>query len=190
MKKIAVLGLALLALTACSNGASKTNASEGGKSSISSEKQASSSQKTPPSTDSKVHHNGSYYYVDGKYGQVVVVNKRYPLSSDYNPGEDATAKAELLKLIAAMQAEGFPISDQYSGFRSYQTQTSLYQDYVNRDGKAAADRYSARPGYSEHQTGYMPEQWHLRYIRQEAQDIADSGLSLEEYYGFAGGDYQ
>lgn len=29
----------------------------------------------------------------------------------------------------------------------------LYQDYVNQDGKAEADRYSARPGYSEHQTG-------------------------------------
>ena len=24
---------------------------------------------------------------------------------------------------------------------------------------------------------------------KEAQDIADSGLSLEEYYGFTGGDY-
>ena len=40
-----------------------------------------------------------------------------------------------------------------SGFRSYDTQTELYQNYVNQDGKSAADRYSARPGYSEHQTG-------------------------------------
>ena len=38
-------------------------------------------------------------------------------------------------------------------------------------------------------TSYMPESWHLRYIGKEAQDIADSGLSLEEYYGFTGGDY-
>ena len=58
-----------------------------------------------------------------------------------------------MKLIAAMQEAGFPISDHYSGFRSYETQTQLYQDYVNQDGKAEADRYSARPGYSEHQTG-------------------------------------
>ncbi|MDS8990825.1 M15 family metallopeptidase, partial [Streptococcus pneumoniae] len=56
-------------------------------------------------------------------------------------------------LIAAMQQAGFPISDHYSGFRSYETQTQLYQSYVNKDGKAEADRYSARPGYSEHQTG-------------------------------------
>ena len=52
-----------------------------------------------------------------------------------------------------MQAEGYAISDQYSGFHSYETQVDLYQSYVNQDGAAAADRYSARPGYSEHQTG-------------------------------------
>lgn len=41
-----------------------------------------------------------------------------------------------------------------SGFRSYSTQKSLYQKYVKRDGQAVADTYSARPGYSEHQTGF------------------------------------
>ena len=40
-----------------------------------------------------------------------------------------------------------------SGFRSYNTQVSLYNNYVKRDGKAAADTYSARAGHSEHQTG-------------------------------------
>ena len=40
-----------------------------------------------------------------------------------------------------------------SGYRSYNLQESLYNKYVNRDGKLAADTYSARPGYSEHQTG-------------------------------------
>ena len=40
-----------------------------------------------------------------------------------------------------------------SGFRSYDTQNWLYNNYVAMDGKAAADTYSARPGHSEHQTG-------------------------------------
>ena len=181
----------------------------------------------------EVVNKGDYYSVQGKYDEIVIANKHYPLSKDYNPGENPTAKAELLKLIAAMQEAGFPISDHYSGFRSYETQTQLYQDYVNKDGKAEADRYSARPGYSEHQTGlafdligtdgdlvteekaaqwlldhaadygfvvrylkgkeketgYMAEEWHLRYVGKEAKDIAASGLSLEEYYGFEGGDY-
>ena len=41
----------------------------------------------------------------------------------------------------------------------------------------------------EKETGYMAEEWHLRYVGKEAKDIAASGLSLEEYYGFEGGDY-
>ena len=103
--------------------------------------------------DSGVSYNGSYYSVKGKYGEVMIANKHYPLSPDFNPGEDPEAVSALHELIAAMQAEGYPISDQYSGFRSYDTQVGLYQNYVNQDGQEAADRYSARPGYSEHQTG-------------------------------------
>lgn len=181
----------------------------------------------------EVVNKGDHYSIQGKYDEIVVANKHYPMSKDYNPGENPTAKAELLKLIAAMQQAGFPISDHYSGFRSYETQTQLYQNYVDKDGKAEADRYSARPGYSEHQTGlafdligtngdlvteekaaqwlldhaadygfvvrylkgkeketgYMAEEWHLRYVGKEAKEISASGLSLEEYYGFEGGDY-
>ena len=35
----------------------------------------------------------------------------------------------------------------------------------------------------EKETGYMAEEWHLRYVGKEAKEIAASGLSLEEYYG-------
>ena len=35
----------------------------------------------------------------------------------------------------------------------------------------------------------MAEEWHLRYVGKEAKEIAASGLSLEEYFGFEGGDY-
>ena len=41
-----------------------------------------------------------------------------------------------------------------SGYRSYERQEYLYNNYVARDGKTAADTYSARPGHSEHQSGY------------------------------------
>ena len=197
------------------------------------QEEVTSSSEESKQKKAEVVNKGDHYSIQGKYDEIVVANKHYPLSKDYNPGENPTAKAELLKLISAMQQAGFPISDNYSGFRSYETQTQLYQDYVNKDGKAEADRYSARPGYSEHQTGlafdligtngnlvteekaaqwlldhaadygfvvrylkgkeketgYMAEEWHLRYVGKEAKDIAASGLSLEEYYGFEGGDY-
>lgn len=40
-----------------------------------------------------------------------------------------------------------------SAYRSYVRQSAIYNSYVNSDGKEDADTYSARPGYSEHQTG-------------------------------------
>ena len=236
MKKryLVLSGLLALTLAACSQekpATSETQTSTEEKTvqegTVGSKSQEASQKKA------EVVNKGDYYSVQGKYDEIVIANKHYPLSKDYNPGENPTAKAELLKLIAAMQEAGFPISDHYSGFRSYETQTQLYQDYVNQDGKAEADRYSARPGYSEHQTGlafdligtdgdlvteekaaqwlldhaadygfvvrylkgkeketgYMAEEWHLRYVGKEAKDIAASDLSLEEYYGFEGGDY-
>lgn len=42
-----------------------------------------------------------------------------------------------------------------SAYRDYATQIALYDGYVARDGQAAADTYSARPGHSEHQTGLV-----------------------------------
>ena len=87
-------------------------------------------------------------YIQG----ILVVNKTYSLPSDYNPGVDSTANAALNEMIAAAAKEGTNLWIA-SGFRSYSRQETLYNNYVARDGKAAADRYSARPGYSEHQTG-------------------------------------
>lgn len=40
-----------------------------------------------------------------------------------------------------------------SGYRSVAYQKSLYEGYVATQGLASADRSSARPGHSEHQTG-------------------------------------
>ena len=159
MKKryLVLSGLLALTLAACSQekpATSETQTSTEEKTvqegTVGSKSQEASQKKA------EVVNKGDYYSVQGKYDEIVIANKHYPLSKDYNPGENPTAKAELLKLIAAMQEAGFPISDHYSGFRSYETQTQLYQDYVNKDGKAEADRYSARPGYSEHQTGPRP----------------------------------
>ena len=87
-------------------------------------------------------------YIDG----ILIANKTYALPSTYNPGVDPVANEALQQMFAAAKAEGLDLFVR-SGFRSYQTQKSLYESYVKRDGQAAADRYSARAGHSEHQTG-------------------------------------
>ncbi|MBO1901394.1 M15 family metallopeptidase [Leucobacter weissii] len=56
------------------------------------------------------------------------------------------------KLVAAAERAGHGLWI-ISAYRDYGTQQSLYDGYVARDGRDAADTYSARPGHSEHQTG-------------------------------------
>ena len=97
-------------------------------------------------------NKGDYYSIQGKYDEIIVANKHYPLSKTTIQGKIQQPRLSWSNSLKLCKRR-FPISDHYSGFRSYETQTKLYQDYVNQDGKAAADRYSARPGYSEHQTG-------------------------------------
>lgn len=64
-----------------------------------------------------------------------------------------TAYEALKELFAAAKSEaGYDLYAR-SGYRSYNTQVSLYSSYVANHGQAAADTFSAKPGQSEHQTG-------------------------------------
>ena len=87
-------------------------------------------------------------YIDG----ILIANKTYPLPSTYNPGLTQEFINNYNKMRAGAEAEGISF-DVFSGFRSYETQRYTYQGWVNKDGQAAADTYSARPGHSEHQSG-------------------------------------
>ena len=94
---------------------------------------------------------------------LVLVNKYYKLSKNYVPSNLKTvsfgsaklrkdAKEAFDKMAAAAKKDGLKIYGS-SGYRSYNHQSSLYNNYVKEDGKAEADTYSARAGHSEHQTG-------------------------------------
>jgi D-alanyl-D-alanine carboxypeptidase len=101
----------------------------------------------------------------------VVVNKHRPLSpADYVPADlvrpavrlavsgeaallNSTTAAAAEQLFGAAAADGVVLT-LASGYRSFATQTVTYAGYVNTRGQAEADTASARPGYSEHQTGW------------------------------------
>lgn len=104
-------------------------------------------------------------YIDG----IMMVNKTYGLPSDYLPvdtvedskGKTNTCNKCINKLayssFATMKADAASLGLNIyiaSGYRPYVSQENIYNRYVKRDGKKAADTYSARPGYSEHQTSY------------------------------------
>lgn len=107
-------------------------------------------------------------YIDGAYfiEGTMIVNKTYSLSKDYIPSntyEDASNKdscplcidkeayGKFLNMKNDAASIGHNIWIQ-SGYRSYSYQVGLYDKYYKRDGKNA-DKYSARPGHSEHQSG-------------------------------------
>ena len=101
----------------------------------------------------------------------VLVNKKRNLSENYVP-EDLVTLSELptvlsnpevnqlrsaayqalKELFSAATEAGYELHAR-SGYRSYYTQALLYSSYVDSYGKAAAGKYSAKPGQSEHQTG-------------------------------------
>lgn len=101
------------------------------------------------------------YSLDNPTSIWVVVNKIRPLPANYTPTDlvsisggqmRSEAATQLTALIAAAAKDGVSLRG-ISSYRSYNTQKSLYNAYVAKDGQAQADTYSARPGHSEHQTG-------------------------------------
>lgn len=92
----------------------------------------------------------------------VMVNKKHcltPLSfapSDLVTSHGATLSAKAIdafnQMFAAAAADGQPFIVS-SSYRSYATQVSTYNYWVSVNGQQSADTVSARPGYSEHQTG-------------------------------------
>lgn len=101
-------------------------------------------------------------YIEGN----LIANKTYSLPSDYkpqNPYNNITSERcnnclekNVMQAFNEMQedasASGLNVYIS-SGYRSYNYQKGLYDKYSLQNGTKEADKYSARAGYSEHQTG-------------------------------------
>lgn len=83
---------------------------------------------------------------------LLVVNKEFGISKDFAKGLAQEVQNAFNKMKEDAEKEGIIINIR-SGYRSYETQKMLYDNYVARDGLEKASRYSAKPGHSEHQTG-------------------------------------
>lgn len=120
------------------------------------------------------------YSIDDVTSIWVVVNKTRPLNpKTYAPADltavgggqqmRAEAAGALKSLLAGAKSDGLTISP-LSGYRSYGTQVSVYNNEVATNGQAVADTQSARPGTSEHQTGL-------------AIDVGGGGCGVEDCFG-------
>jgi D-alanyl-D-alanine carboxypeptidase len=111
------------------------------------------------------------YTINNQESIYFVVNKRRSLSEGYVPSnlvrpnvqliagdnpeeqqlrQEAASAAE--RLFNAADKKGFKLI-MTSGYRSAALQQIIFNGYAARDGETAANKYSARPGMSEHQTG-------------------------------------
>jgi D-alanyl-D-alanine carboxypeptidase len=99
-----------------------------------------------------------------------LVDKEHPLPEDYAPEDlvsltdyrltlnrsdlrlSRACMPDLLAMAEAARADGVELVLS-SAFRSYEYQKGLYERYVEQHGKEEADRFSARPGTSQHQLG-------------------------------------
>ncbi len=104
-------------------------------------------------------------------GLLMLVNKYYYLSSEYVPNNlvyfdsnyvYGSGQPQLVQEAydAFVEMHNDALNDDYdimisniNAFRDYQQQEKTYKYYENAYGTAGADTCSARPGYSEHQTG-------------------------------------
>jgi len=127
----------------------------------------------------------------------VLVNKYNKLQSDYVPsslktvsskygtGKMQTEAADAFEeMCAAAKEENITLYGG-SGYRSYSYQQNLYNRYALQDGKEEADTYSARAGYSEHQTGLAMDVMNGRWEYIDEDDKEYTWLINNSYkYGF------
>ncbi len=127
-------------------------------------------QEQPVPDEAPDNFDRTRYALDQPASPWWVVNKTRPLPAGYEPDDlvvpevrrrlsgaeqmqfSNQAVPDLTAMFSAAGNEGVTLVFG-SGYRSEALQRQFYNSYVARDGQAAADRYSARPGTSEHQTG-------------------------------------
>ncbi|MBT1001037.1 M15 family metallopeptidase [Paenarthrobacter sp. DKR-5] len=130
---------------------------------------ATASGTLAPAVDSPARQLKRQFPLTDPSSPWVLVNKHHRLSPvTYQPSDlmvpalaGATADTLLRKVTAAAAASMFADAARagvamtlLSGFRSYATQASTYNSWLRIHGSVAgADTASARPGFSEHQTG-------------------------------------
>jgi len=105
----------------------------------------------------------------------VVVNKKHciqplgyvpsDITTIYSATLSSKASGAFQKMYTAAAQAGQPFYVT-SSYRSYAMQVTTYNRWISISGQEAADTYSARPGYSEHQTGF-------------AFDVAANGCTLD-----------
>ncbi|MCR3757655.1 M15 family metallopeptidase [Clostridium felsineum] len=129
-----------------------------------------------------------------KQQNILLVNKQSKLSGNYTPQNlrvpnvkfmnssdpnvrqmESEAATALENMFAGASKDGFTLLA-VSGYRPYEYQKKLYDEKVEKDGKAEADKYVAEPGTSEHQTGLA-----MDLLSTEYTSLDDGFMNTNSY---------
>lgn len=101
-----------------------------------------------------------YYYIDETYVPNNLVEVSTSCASGGGIYADSDAVTHFTDMCTDAKALNLNIKT-ISAYRSYNYQKALYEGYLKNDTVASVDTYSARPGHSEHQTGYAFDVYNL-----------------------------
>ena len=127
---------------------------------------------------------------------LILVNKTHPISETYEPKDLVKPNVKSNKTGLSLRKEAAEaletmfnaaLNDNItlvlgSSYRSYNYQQTLFTNYSKRDGEEAANKYSARAGTSEHQTGLacdISDAAGAHYLKQSFKDTAE-GMWLKD----------
>lgn len=125
-----------------------------------------------PVDKQKSFFDKTQFSIDDPLSQWVVNDKLRPLNPlNYAPPDMVKAQVRyitepmmrpaaasaLVELFAAAEAEGGGTMQVQNSYRSFESQTRIYNRSVQANGPAVADTLTARPGHSEHQTGWTAD---------------------------------
>lgn len=155
-----------------------------------------------------VNPDTGLFIVDNETSMLVYVNKYRQLPEGYIPpdliepdvlhyspaGDNRRllreeAARHLESLFASAKQEGHALVA-VSGYRSYERQRAIYQSNVASKGQAHADRFSAKPGTSEHQTGLAMDvtvQGNDQVLLSQSFGETEAGQYIEDHahqFGF------
>lgn len=118
--------------------------------------------------------------LDNYKNGVLIVNKNNPLPDHYDPGTNSEALQAFENMKTKAKEEGISLKI-VSGYRSFQTQQSIYQRNVRLYGEEIANTFSAKPGQSEHQTGLA---FDVNSTRWDFKDTIEAKWLAENCYDF------
>lgn len=126
---------------------------------------------------------------DTSLKQLMLINKYYYLQDNYQPDNlekidenfafngylSAVAKKSFEKMANDAKKEGYYLYAN-SSYRDFNEQLNLFSEYRLASGDIAADTFSARAGFSEHQSGYVVD-----IISNAPDSILESFEFTKEY---------